>query len=126
MEYVIDLQRFRDLFPAMSDVGMFTDATIQTQWEQAQYFISPDESLQEHRFENALYLMTAHLVWLHHAIAQGHTTAGIVTSATISKVSVSIALPPCHTARQFWLATTPYGLQLLALCNEDTVSGGAE
>jgi hypothetical protein len=123
MEYVIDIQRFRSLFPAMADAVTFPNTLIEAQWMQAQCFISPGKTLRGHCYENALYLMTAHLTWSNHMISLGQTTAGVVTGATISKVSVSITPPPARSAWQFWLSTTPYGLQLWALLNIKAAGG---
>lgn len=123
MEYVIDIARFRAQFPALADPVTFPDALIQAQWMQAQCFISPGKTLRGHCYESALYLMTAHLTWSNHMISLGQTTAGVVTGATISKVSVSITPPPARSAWQFWLATTPYGLQLWALLNIKAAGG---
>lgn len=119
----MDTKLFRDLFPALSDPDIFPDAMIQAQWMQAQCFISPGKTLHGGCYENALYLMTAHLTWSNHMISLGQTTAGVVTGATISKVSVSITPPPSRSAWQFWLSTTPYGLQLWALLNIKAAGG---
>jgi hypothetical protein len=47
-------------------------------------------------------------------IATGQDTV-IVTSATIDKVSVGLMQPPVKDSFQYWLMTTPYGKQVLAL-----------
>ncbi len=72
---------------------------------------------------NVLLWMTAHLVWSDYLIRQGQTTAGMVTGATVSKVSVSITPPPSASAWQFWLSTSPYGLQLWAFLNIKSAGG---
>lgn len=119
----LDIEAFRTRFPSMKDPVVFTHELITSQWYQAQCFISPGRTLKGKCLENALYLMTAHLVWSHWLIMQGQTTANVVTGATISKVSVSMQPPPAKSAWQFWLSTTPFGLQLWALLNIKAAGG---
>ncbi|HGO5420117.1 TPA: DUF4054 domain-containing protein [Klebsiella oxytoca] len=123
MDYIIDVSRFRKLFPAMTSETKYPPEVIEAQWFQAQCFISEGKTLRGACFENVLYLMTAHLVWSNWLISQGQTTANVVTGATISKVSVSMQPPPAKSAWQFWLSTTPYGLQLWALLNIKAAGG---
>lgn len=123
MDYIIDVSRFRKLFPAMASETTYPSEVIEAQWFQAQCFISEGKTLRGSCFENVLYLMTAHLVWSNWLISQGQTTANVVTGATISKVSVSMQPPPAKSAWQFWLSTTPYGLQLWALLNIKAAGG---
>lgn len=70
----------------------------------------------------ALNLMTAHLLAISKMIAAGDTP-GIVNSATIDKVTVSITPPPAKNQWQWWLSTTSYGQQLLSLLNMLSVGG---
>lgn len=119
----LDIDDFRTRFPEMKDPVIYTCELIASQWHQAQCFISPGRVLRGDCFENALYLMTAHLVWSHWMIMQGQTTANVVTGATISKVSVTMQPPPAKSAWQFWLSTTPRGLQLRAMLNMRAAGG---
>lgn len=119
----LSLDEFRGRFPAMLDSVVFPDVQIRAQWKMASCFISQGRSLKGECLENALYLMTAHLLWSGWMISQGQTSANIVTGATISKVSVSMQPPPAKSAWQFWLASTPYGLQLWALLNIKAAGG---
>lgn len=119
----LDITSFRARFPAMKDELIFTDELIISQWYQAKDFISPGRILRGERYESALYLMTAHLVWSHWLIMQGQTTANVVTGATINKVSVSMQPPPAKSAWQFWLSSTPDGLKLWALLNIRAAGG---
>lgn len=70
----------------------------------------------------ALNLMTAHLALLAANAADGQVT-GVVTDATIDKVSVGLQPPPERSQWQWWLNQTPYGQQLLALFQVQTVGG---
>ncbi|CNH75861.1 Uncharacterised protein [Yersinia pseudotuberculosis] len=119
----ISVVEFRERFPAMSDVIVFPDGLILHQSAMAQCFISVGPTLRGDCYQMAIYLMTAHLVWSDYLIRQGQTTAGIVTGATVSKVSVSITPPPSGSAWQFWLSTSPYGLQLWAFLNIKSAGG---
>lgn len=69
-----------------------------------------------------LNLMTAHIAALAGTIAAGDTP-GIVTNATIDKISVSLQPPPERNQWQYWLNQTPYGQQLLALLQVGAVGG---
>ena len=70
----------------------------------------------------ALNLMTAHLAAIAALIAAG-TTPGQITQATEDKISVTITPPPNKDQWQWWLGTTPYGQQLLALLLAASVGG---
>lgn len=72
----------------------------------------------------ALDLMTAHLAWLNQLIVAGNTSAAPVAGATIDKVSVTLVPPESKSAWAFWLNTTPYGKQLLALLRILSRGGG--
>lgn len=122
-DYILELAKFRRRFPEMADPLEFGDDIIGDFWDMAQCYISPGITLKDTCYETALYLMTAHLVWSGHLIAQGQATAGFLSGASISKVSVSITPPPSGSAWSFWLGTTPYGLALRALLNIRAVGG---
>jgi len=49
------------------------------------------------------------------AKANSGDVAGVVTAATIDKISVTLMPPPGLNQWQWWLNQTPYGQQLLAL-----------
>lgn len=70
----------------------------------------------------ALTLLTAHLAALGVLIAAGQVP-GLVQTATVDKVSVSLTPPPILTQFQWWLSLTPYGQQLLALLQVASVGG---
>ncbi len=65
----------------------------------------------------AIFLLTAHLLTIQGNIGNGETTGGIQTSASIDKVSVSIAPPPFTNNFEYWSGQSPYGAELLALIN---------
>ncbi|XYQ53307.1 DUF4054 domain-containing protein [Pectobacterium carotovorum] len=122
-EITLDITQFRATFQPLADAVDFPDEQIQAQFLMAQCYISPGRTLRGECLKNALYLMTAHLLWSAHLIAKGQTTANVVTGATISKVSVTMLPPPAKSAWQFWLSTSPFGLQLWALLNIKAAGG---
>lgn len=111
---------FRAQFSAYADVTAFPDAVLNGNFTIATVYITNRTGgcycggLTPLQQTQALYLMTAHLLALNALIASGQTP-GILTAATIDKISVTIEPPPAANQWQYWLQTTPYGQQLLAL-----------
>ena len=70
----------------------------------------------------ALNLMTAHLAKSFTLISQGKMNV-VMTSAGEGPVNISMEPPPAKTMWQWWLATTPYGQQLLALLDVQSAGG---
>ena len=111
---------FRALFPAFANMTTYPQATLQAWWDVATAYISDVNggcyaggmSLKQQTL--ALNQMTAHLVALNAIIAAGQQPA-ILVAAGIDKINVTIEPPPAKNMWQYWLATTPYGQQLLAL-----------
>jgi hypothetical protein len=112
------------MFPAFADVLKYPDAAIEMWWTMAtQYIYDYDNCLiTGNTLQLALNLMTAHLAQSFTMIGNGQTTA-VVTGATEGSVSVSLEPPPTKNLWQYWLATTPYGLQLMALLQSLVVGG---
>lgn len=74
--------------------------------------------LRDNDRKDAIYLFTAHLSLLTYKnrTGQGNSGgAGQVASASVGEVSVSYVPIPNEDAWSYWLALTPYGLELLAL-----------
>ncbi len=69
-----------------------------------------------------LNLLTAHIAQIQAQIAAGQDSV-IVTASGIDKVSVSLLAPPVKDMFQYWLATTPYGKQVLALARARFAGG---
>lgn len=120
-----DVAQFRQWYPEFADVTKYPDAVLQARLEQAQCYVSNVNfgPLQGKCRLQAIYLMTAHLQALTDRLASGQTQTGFTTSTSIDKVSVSVALPPYKTQLAYWLNTTPYGAQLLALLSSYTAVG---
>ena len=67
--------------------------------------------------------MTAHLLFLNKKIDDGNNATGAVQSATEGSVSVSFTAPPSRDGWEYWLSSTPYGVQLWALLSGLMVGG---
>lgn len=63
----------------------------------------------------ALNLLAGHLFSISSGQTAGTGLSGPVTGATQGSVSVQILTPPVRSMWEFWLASTPYGAQLLGL-----------
>lgn len=123
----LDLVAFRAAFPQFASAITFPDALIQLQYGMATGYVSADTygDLTAEVRTSALYLMTAHLLALGVLIAAGGYTGrpGILTSASIGDVNVSLQPPPQRTQWDYWLNLTPYGGQLVALLDAQSVGG---
>jgi len=121
---VFDVAVFRARYPQFADSDIYPDATLNAYWETATCFISAEDYGYLHGAcrETALMLLTAHLAGLSVFIANGQTP-GMVTSATIDKVSVSLTPPPVKDQLAWWLNLTPYGMQLWAMLSAMSVGG---
>lgn len=111
---IIDVALFRIEYPAFKDPVKYPDEMIQLKGQLAQGFIGTGCLLKGEKYRQVIYLMTAHLMWSEHLLQIGQTTVGVMTGATIDKVSVTMQPPPIRTGWQYWLSTTPYGTQLWA------------
>jgi len=117
----LDLSSFRSRFPEFSSDA---DAVIERYWDMAICYISDQDYgfLSGDCRELAIQQMTAHLLKMAAAIDSGDTT-GLVVSATIDKVSVSLQPPPGATQWRWWLSLTVYGQQLLGLLQAKSAGG---
>lgn len=122
---VFDATLFRAQFPAYANPVTYPDALLQMYWDQATCYIDDTSNygnLQADCRLLALNLMTAHLVASSVLIAKGQTSV-LIQNSTIDKVTVSLTPPPLKNQWQWWLSTTPYGIQLLGLLQVRSVGG---
>ena len=119
---------FRTLFPAYADTVVYPAATVQAYWDTATAYVSNRAGgcytggMTAAQQTLALNQMTAHLLYLGGQVAQGNTP-GVMTGATIDKISVTLEPPPAPNQWQYWLNQSPYGQQLLALLQVASVGG---
>lgn len=122
----LDTAAFRVAFPEFADTTAWPDTTLEANYTIAADFIDNNDNfcggMSGATLERALQLFTAHLCKLSALIASG-TTPTIVQASSVDKVSVTLVPPPVKTQWQYWLATTPYGQQLLALLSVLSVGG---
>lgn len=127
---IFDPVAFREQFPAFNCTPPISSATLQAYFDTATLYINNPNcgnytrigGLTPAQRRQCLYLMTAHLTAISRLIASDQTT-GVVTNATVDKVSVTLQPPPAPNQWQYWLNSTPYGAQLLALLQVAGVGG---
>lgn len=119
-----DAAAFRVAYPQYSDETAYPTATLQAYWDSATCFISARNCgyLRGTCRTKAIWLMMVHLMTISALVLAGDTP-GQVQSATIDKVSVGLTPPPIPNQWQWWLGTTPYGAQLLALLQVASAGG---
>lgn len=125
-----NVAEFRLAFPAFASTETYPDALLQGNWDSAACIISPKDYGYLHGAcrARALNLLTAHLTALGDIIKAGGSNPGgnvpgLVQSATIDKVTVTLTPPPVKTQFAWWLSLTPYGQQLFALLQAKAVGG---
>jgi hypothetical protein len=122
---IFNYSEFVALFPAYSDAGLYPQALLQQYWNSAINYVSPISNfgaIQGPKRQYALNLMTAHLVFYAGLVAQQQVPA-LMQSATIDKVSIAVTPPPLPNQWQWFLDMSPYGQQLLALLQANSVGG---
>lgn len=125
-KHTFDAAAFRAQFPQFADETKYPDALLSGYFAMAECFIFPYDTcwFRDDCLQLALNLMTAHLAMIYTPDASGNIPGvGIITSATIDKVSVTSQVPNTDSAWRAFLLRTPYGLQLVALLKSHA-SGG--
>lgn len=119
-------ETFIQYYPQFANDVCYPKNTLQLYWNEATTIVNDDtrcSGLRNPRqLQRALNLMTAHLTVLTVQAAQGQTS-GLVTGATVDKVSITLTPPPEVNQWQWWLNQTPYGQQFLALMQVAAVGG---
>lgn len=125
--FIFDPVYFRAYFPQFGNPQIYTPDVLQQYWNWATYYIQNTTAfcsrLSGVSRLHALNLMTAHLA-LVNTLAGNNDTPGIVTEATVGHVDISLEPPPLPNQWQWWLDSTNYGQQLLALLQVKSVGGG--
>lgn len=107
---------FRAQFPAFADTAKYPMATLSGYWTMASSYINIYSQIgwNQTQLQLAVDLLAAHLAKSFDLINAGITTM-LITGSTEGTVTVSGQPPPTTNGWQWWLATTPYGMQLRAL-----------
>lgn len=122
--HVFDYGTFQEQFPLYATAP--AEAVLLVYFDMATSFVNPDDNwcggLSGTTLDYALNLLVAHYCYINAMINAGQDTV-IVTATSIDKVSVSLLAPPVKGFFQYWLATSPFGKQLLALLNAKSAGG---
>lgn len=118
---------FRAGFPQFADPTAFPDAKLQAHFDLATTYVSADTygDMTVAARTYVLDLMTAHLLALGVIIANGNYSGqpGIVSASRVGDVHVQLQPPPAKDQWAWWLNTTPYGAQTVALLQAQSVGG---
>lgn len=120
----VSVEEMRVILRAFQDMSKYPTPALEMSLELAQQYISPEDCclLSGKMRRLAIYYMAAHVQTLMDNAAKGEAS-GIQTSASIDRVSVSVAPPPFKSQYEYWLNQTPYGLLYLALLQSVTAMG---
>ena len=119
----LDIAAFRINFKAYASETDYPDALLNAKYLIGKCYIADDDCTLEHDCRvYALQLMLAHLLRIQDLIDQGLPDQ-VVTSASERDVSVSLSEPPSSSTWDYWLGSTPYGRQLLAMLSAASVGG---
>jgi hypothetical protein len=116
---------FRQQFPAFSNSTTYPTVMLQMYWDMATIYVNDEGNygyLQGIKRQTAINMMTAHLTQISTMVQAGETP-GYEQQATVDKVSVSLTPPMAKNQWQWWMNTTPYGAELLALLQMVAVGG---
>lgn len=121
-----DVAAFRQAFAEYADPVQWPEAMIREAYANALCYVSPKGGtrIAGHCRSRAIDLMTAHLLWLQGQLLKGGGNgAGMVSSAGVDKVSVTLTPPPIKNQFQWWLSLSGRGQELLALLKSKAGGG---
>lgn len=124
-------------FSIYADPTDYPAIKLQAYWDNALNYISNVGNfgnIQGSQREYAIQLMMSHLIYLTNLVNTGNgagsgnggapgTVPYQMQNATIDKVTVSVIPPPNPNQFQWWLGTSPFGQQLLAMLQVQSVGG---
>lgn len=122
----VSVSEFRQLFPVFSNTTKYPDTLVQITLDTAIVYIpnQTNEFVKETVIKQMIYLLTAHMLVQNTAASAGNALGGgVVQSAHIDGVSVTKMTPPARTAFAYWLSSSAFGLQLLALLKMQATVG---
>jgi hypothetical protein len=129
-QIIFDDKTWRTLVPAFKDPVAYPTVILEMYFNNAACFIETcDVGLLSCSFSGSsrllgLYLMASHLLATTQMVCDNDgAPLGIVIEGQVDKVRVTLKPPPATDMFQYWLSTTPYGQQLLALLKVQSVGG---
>lgn len=123
---VLNIADFRANFTEFANETKYPDSLLNLYWRQVVCMIEEGNCAGVGCGECAelhMELLLAHLLRIHTTTITRGKQGGFVNSSTVDKVSVSRVAPPAADMFEWWLGQTPYGQQLLAMLQIDTVGG---
>lgn len=123
--YPFNEKLFRDTIRAFASNNDYPTPMLEAYYDAAGYYVANNSFGPLGRANAtpfALNLMTAHLIQIGKQVAEG-SDSGITISATIDKISTTMQEMQLPNQWQYWLGSTEYGRQLLALLQVKSVGG---
>lgn len=119
----LDITAFRVNFPLYADETKYPDILLNAQYEIGKCYIADNNcTMAEPCREYALQAMLAHLLYIRDQVNAGNKV-GVITSASEGEVSVSLATPVVDDEWHYWFNSSPYGTELIALLDVQSVGG---
>ena len=110
----MNIAKFKQMYPVFNDVS---DDVILMMVDKAECYVDKSKCK---CYEQLLFLVVAHLLYLREQQEQGNNNTSAIASATIDKVSISYQAPTSTSSISQWFNLSPYGIEYLALnkrCN---------
>ena len=110
----MNIAKFKQMYSIFNDVS---DDVIEMMVDKAECYVDKSKCK---CYEQLLFLVVAHLLYLREQQEQGNNNTSAIASATIDKVSISYQAPTSTSSISQWFNLSPYGIEYLALnkrCN---------
>ncbi len=119
----LNIQTFRATFPLYADETEYPDVLLNAQYEIGKCYVADNDcTMAESCREYALQAMLAHLLYIRDQVNSGNNI-GVITSASEGEVSVSLATPVVDDEWHYWFNSSPFGRELIALLEVQSVGG---
>ena len=110
----MNIAKFKQMYSIFNDIS---DDVIDMMVDKAECYVDKSKCK---CYEQLLFLVVAHLLYLKEQQEQGNNNTSAIASATIDKVSISYQAPTSTSSISQWFNLSPYGIEYLALnkrCN---------
>ncbi len=119
----LNIQTFRATFPLYADETTYPDTLLNAQYKIGKCYVADNDcTMAENCREYALQAMLAHLLYIRDQVNSGNNI-GVITSASEGEVSVSLATPVVDDEWHYWFNSSPFGRELIALLDVQSVGG---